>query len=391
MKKIICLILSFLNYEYLFAQYIQDSVYVQSEFRYYNVHVPVNYNGFSNLPLVLGFHGGGNQGWGNLDYYSEFKNKSDSAGFLLIFPEGKKYTSSIFYGWNAGTCCYPNSTNNTDDIGFVNILLDTLLHHFNIDTNKIYAFGNSAGGMFSLRLACEMSQRFAAIGVSNGTQTFYFCNPIRAVPIINIHSLADSVVFFAGGIGNQSVVYGVNLISQDSLTKFWQSLNSCQTSDTIHNGGDTSFTFIQTHNCDCSEITFDNYFTSDGGHTWAGGPPTGSTSVSNQISSTELMWDFFANHTLHECEDTLINNQKPIIKKEISIFPNPTTTKFTINTTGNGLLSIYDLLGNKIFEKLIVNNSEQINFQPSSNGVFIAKLINSEYILEKKLFFFSDF
>lgn len=85
-----------MNYEYLFAQYIQDSVYVQSEFRYYNVHVPVNYNGFSNLPLVLGFHGGGNQGWGNLDYYSEFKNKSDSAGFLLIFPEGKNIPVAFF-------------------------------------------------------------------------------------------------------------------------------------------------------------------------------------------------------------------------------------------------------------------------------------------------------
>ncbi|MEI7801056.1 MAG: T9SS type A sorting domain-containing protein [Bacteroidota bacterium] len=371
----------------LFAQYSDDSMLVGSDIRYYHVHVPANYNGTSNLPLVLAFHGGGNLGWSNLEYYSELKLKSDSSGFLLVFPQGKKYTTSMFFGWNAGTCCYPNSTNNTDDIGFVNLLLEALIQNYNIDTNRIYACGNSAGGMFSLRLACEMSNRFAAVGISNGTQTFFNCIPQKAVPIINIHSMADSVVYFAGGIGNQSVVYGVNLISQDSLLKFWATLQGCQSIDTLNFGGDSTFTLLRAHDCSCTDVTFDSYYTTDGGHTWAGGPPTGGTPVSYQVSATNLMWDFFAAHSLHECTDTIANYNSKVLERNSLIFPNPVMNEFEIIGCQNSELSIFDLFGRKLLEQKINSNAEKIFFRPDSPGVYVLRISGVDEITEQKIIY----
>ena len=100
--------------------------------------------------------------------------------------------------WNSGSGF---SKSETDDLGFVETLLDQLGETRNIDTDRVYAIGMSNGGMMSYLLACRLSQRIAAIASVTGSMTVDSENCIanRPVPVMQIHGVEDDVVL--GGPG----------------------------------------------------------------------------------------------------------------------------------------------------------------------------------------------
>ncbi len=111
---------------------------------------------------------------------------ADTAGIVVVYPNGIDET------WNV------SSTTGTDDVGFISALIDTVDYQYSIDLNRVFATGMSMGGFMSYRLACELSERIAAIASVTGLQAFYPCNPNRPVPILQFHGTADPVVPYAG-------------------------------------------------------------------------------------------------------------------------------------------------------------------------------------------------
>ncbi|MBU3715331.1 MAG: phospholipase [Ferruginibacter sp.] len=299
MKKLILFsytLLAFLNS--LKSQDIYDSVYFKNRWRTFMTHLPSGYSPDSKYPLVLCFHGGQNGatqsqlGWRAIAYMSKLNQKSDSAKFILVYPEGTVINN--IRTWNAGACCPPAMNYNIDDVGFTNNMLDSLFEKYSIDTTRVYAAGSSNGAMLCFRLACELSNRIAAIATISATQAFFPCNPLRKMPIINIHSKVDDAVPYNGGVGVGPS--GVNFISQDSTMKIWKYINQCVINDTIVNGRDTNYTHIRIHNGICN-TEFHQFATSDGGHSWPGGNPNNNP-VSYQINATDLLWSFFQHYRL---------------------------------------------------------------------------------------------
>lgn len=95
MKKLLLLIcLNFIVLTCCFGQTdIYDSIFVGNVWRKYNIHLPLGYNSNTNYPLILGFHGGqqgtaSSQGWNQFAYQSNLSAKSDSSGFIVVYPEG---------------------------------------------------------------------------------------------------------------------------------------------------------------------------------------------------------------------------------------------------------------------------------------------------------------
>jgi polyhydroxybutyrate depolymerase len=68
-----------------------------------------------------------------------------------------------------------------------------------IDPKRIYAAGFSQGGMLAYRLACEMSDTFAAVASVSGPMTYRLCQPQQAVSVMHVHGLADEYVPYSGG------------------------------------------------------------------------------------------------------------------------------------------------------------------------------------------------
>ncbi len=360
------------------SQNIYDSIYVGNRWRTYMTHLPVGYNQTKKYPLVFCFHGGqannASLGWSAIAFQSKLSQKSDSAGFIVVYPEGTVFNNNR--SWNAGKCCPPAMNQNIDDVGFVNYLLNELLKSYSIDSLSVYATGSSNGGMLCYRLACELSERFAAIAPNACSQMFFPCNPTRKVPIIHFHSYADNEVPYNGGTGTGPS--GVSMTSQDSTMKIWRALNNCQSVDTIVNGKGLNYDFIKIHNCSC-KVEYHHYSTTDGGHSWPGGNPNNNP-ASKQINATDLLWEFFKQYKLG-CLNTGVGEAETH-SEVLSVFPNPTNGVVYFSKSNNAMpFKLIDATGKTIY----FGNSNSLDLSEITPGVYYLLIETENGVTRKKI------
>ena len=341
-------------------------------------HLPTGYNSSIDYPIILAFHGGqannASIGWSAIAYQSRLNQKSDSAGFIVVYPEGSVFNNNRT--WNAGNCCPPAMNQNVDDVGFIDNLLDTLFLNYSIDTARVYATGSSNGGMMCYRLACELSERFAAIAPNASTQMYFPCNPTRNVPIIHFQSYVDTEVPYNGGFGTGPS--GAFMISQDSTMHLWHTINNCSTVDTIVNGNGSNYDFITIYNCDCG-VEFHQYNTTDGGHSWPGGNPNNNP-VSTQLSATYLLWEFFQNYTLG-CVTTGIHING--YDNNLFIYPNPATNTINIdNLKAKTSFVVFNTFGQIV---LTGTTEKTIDINSLTKGIYYLRLENGNSFKAVKL------
>lgn len=352
---------------YSYAQY--DSILFDGYERTYLVHLPPGYTGSTNIPLLIAMHGGFGNAF-NMENQSRISDKADIENFIVVYPEGVKGGAFEISSWNAGWCCGYASSSDVDDVGFIDTLLDKLINNYSIDTNRIYATGMSNGGFMSYRLACELSDRIAAIAPVAASMSMTSCESQRPVPVISFHSYIDSSIPYEGGVGD-GVSNHYNP-SQSSVLNAWSILNDCKTSnDTIiHNEG---YTFIKWTNCEC-EAEIHHYATQDGGHSWPGGNQTViGDPVSIYISATNLMWDFFMKHSL-DCNTFSAINTSANHEKTITVFPNPAKRKIKIRIFEKWddlEISLYTIMGELVFK---MQNQTEIDLNNMVNGIYLIKI-----------------
>lgn len=168
--------------------------------RTYHLHVPPAYDGKRAVPLLIALHGGGGDGKG-MQQLSAWDTTADKEGFIVAYPDGsgRKFRGKTVGSWNGGRCCPPASKNKTDDVGFIRKLIAEVSQNFSIDEGRIYATGHSNGGIMAYRLACDLSDKIAAIGPMGGQGVFENCDQKRAVSILHIHGTEDRCAQFNGG------------------------------------------------------------------------------------------------------------------------------------------------------------------------------------------------
>lgn len=81
-------------------QFITTSFVHESRTREYIIYIPANYDSTSPVPLVLNFHGFTSNA-GQQIYYGDFKSIADTAGFLIVAPEGTRDVGNNTH-WNVG-------------------------------------------------------------------------------------------------------------------------------------------------------------------------------------------------------------------------------------------------------------------------------------------------
>ena len=368
-----------------------DSLYHNEIWRNYLVHLPANYDQNANIkyPLVLVLHGGFGNAY-NIEEQSQFSSKSDTAKvpFIVVYPEGVKSPLNIST-WNAGGCCGYAASSNVDDVGFISALLDTIEQKYLIDVNRIYASGMSNGGMMTYRLAAELNYRFAAVApVASVMVNENKFEPNNAIPIIHFHSFLDNNVPIDGGLGDGFANYTYPPL--DSILNIWANLNSCSIFDTVFNDNEKYLHETWTNCRDKNNIVL--YVTYDGGHSWPGGtvPRIGGDQVSKQINATDLIWDFFQQHSR---ENTTKTNFSETLISEFELYqnyPNPfnpvTNIEYKIPYLKNRRYNsnsiriiVYDILGKEV-QTLVNETSEpqkyKIQFDASNlaSGIYFYRL-----------------
>jgi polyhydroxybutyrate depolymerase len=260
--------------------------------RSYLMHIPPSYDPKKKTPVVVAFHGA-IMTPEMMTQFSGLNKKADEAGFIVVYPTGTG--SGLFLTWNAGG--FWKIANNSDDVGFVNKLLDDLPRVANIDPKRIFATGVSNGAMMCYRVAAELSERIAAIAPVSGTMVSDDFKPKRPVPVMHFHGTADMLVPF-GEAGKKTAIRGV-----DDCLQMWIKVDGCPKEPTVKelpNRADKLHVTRKTYGPgkEGSEVIL--YTIEGGGHTWPGMPPPvewiGRSTMN--ISANDLMWDFFKRHPL---------------------------------------------------------------------------------------------
>jgi polyhydroxybutyrate depolymerase len=299
--------------------------------RPYIVHLPPSYDGTVPFPVVIDLHGGGGSAegarartcpGGNLNDPGCLDRVADCNGFITVYPDGTPDPRAPFmrtfdagggagkYACVSGVAC----TTKVDDIRYFTDLIDTLEHDFTIDPARIYVTGLSNGGAMSQRLACEMSDRIAAIApIAGGNQyaALDSCSTVRPMPVLEMHGTADRCWPLDGGRQTCVAVTPPSdrgaFVSISSTVASWANLNGCQSTPIVENLPDvdptdgTTVTRISYQGCSRGgDVVF--LRVNGGGHTWPGGsnvlPGAVAGKVSREFNASKVMWEFFKAHPM---------------------------------------------------------------------------------------------
>ena len=286
--------------------------------RTYAVHVPPGLPPSAPAPLVFAFHGGGQTATA-FEGFAHLQAKSDSSGFILVEPEGTPALPGTSPGtldvWNAGNCCElaAQVNDNVDDVGFVAAMLASLEGELCVDAKRVFATGFSNGAMLAHRLACQLSDRIAAIAAVSGgmgnrnldvtpVQTLFPCSPGRPVSVLHIHGTQDACYPFDGGYVPLSAITAEPVMT--TVTD-WAGRNGCSSGppSTVLTAG-----IATCQQYPCPEAGEVELCTIDGGgHYWPGGDDWTASEVvcglnqgvrSMDLIANDALWSWFLRHPM---------------------------------------------------------------------------------------------
>ena len=277
------------------------------------IYVPTTHDGASELPLVLNFHGFGSNGQQQAAV-SGYEALAEEEGFIVVHPTGIPASGDeeARNSWEVVALDDPGK----DDLAFVDELLDLLIADYCVDQSRVYATGMSGGGLFTSRLACDMSDRIAAAVSVAGFAYSDTCQPDRAVPFMAIHGTEDPTVPFDGDLtGTQfegeafiEILFEDNPIP-DQFGEFAVAMGCSPEEQRVQQSPEVMVTTYQ--DCDdAAPMVF--YEVIGGGHSWPSSPLTAPDSrfadrlaeiqgyTTFEIDATVDGWAFLSEHTLED-------------------------------------------------------------------------------------------
>ncbi len=283
----------------------RHTITVDGRERHYYLHLPAGRESDEPLPLVLALHGGGRRGDARraADAYG-FKALADRERFIVAYPNG------IGNAWNDGRGFNYDGPIETDvdDVGFLSALIDHLIREHNADAHRVYMTGLSNGGMMTLRFACELTSKLAAIApviASIPTNILGTCRPSTHLPVLVMNGTADPLVPWDGGYVRFRRTTMGRVVSTDQTVQFWVGHNGCKSEPTIvplpdkdTNDNSTVDVVTYANSKNGSEVIL--YAIQGGGHTLPGSiipdRPRLLGHKNMDIQASEVIWTFFKRH-----------------------------------------------------------------------------------------------
>jgi polyhydroxybutyrate depolymerase len=330
------------------AQETKEKVTVDDGDRNYMVRLPKGYDAKQHYPVVILLHGM-NQDPEDMERLTGFDALADKDGIIAVYPiavhgrwnagvrpqearpatmapgrrryggGGAGYPGGGGGGYPGGGGGYPGGGGQqprskepdedrrpaaADDVAFFTAMLDQLGTKFSVDASRIYAAGLSEGGFMSLRLACALGDRLAAVAaVSAAMPKTMICLPSRPVPLVMISGTSDPVVPYGGG-----TEHNMNLatLSVEDSAKTWAKYDRCgekpEKSKLPASAKGGMETKVDTYNGCQKDAQVVLYSIKGAGNTWPGGEQyeaenaIGRTSA--DLNADEVLWNFFATRKL---------------------------------------------------------------------------------------------
>lgn len=265
--------------------------------REYLLHVPESYDPTKPAALVLSLHAGATWPAHQMNL-SRWNRLADENGFIVVYPSGTPELFNVARQWRT----FRPGPGLERDVLFISELIDRLQSRYNIDPARIYADGMSNGGGMAYVLACELSDRIAAVGLVAPAQSLPsdWCGSTRPVPMMAFFGDADPMVPYEGGpLGDPfNPVKPVFPAARDFVAA-WARRNGCA-ADPVASRVAPDVTRLEYPQCaEGAAVVLHTLL--GGGHSWPGGKPMPEWRVGATITSidaTAELWAFFQEHRL---------------------------------------------------------------------------------------------
>ena len=282
--------------------------------REFFIYIPEKYtSGRSPAALLLSLHGYTSTARTNLGY-SGFQSLAEGEGFLVVYPQGSILPTTQETHWNVGGW---TSQSTTDDIDFIDSMIDYLDSNYLVNLNRIYSTGMSNGGYMSLLLACQLSEKIAAVASVTGSmtpETYDGCNAQHPIPTLQIHGTNDSDVPYNGVWWSLSI---------EDVISYWVNYNNCNINPTITSfpdldllDGSTVDHFVYS-DCD-NDVTTEHIKVLGGNHTWPGSAfDLPGLNTNQDINASILVWQFFSKYDINGLINPPMSISEHIKQKEV--------------------------------------------------------------------------
>ena len=286
----------------------EETLFHQGRERQYLLHIASSYDSKYVVPLVFVFHGGGGNAK-QIARFTGFNDLSDQHKFLVVYPQG------IDGHWNDGrnAQAFREQDLQINDIDFILKLLDHLKQQYSIDEKRVFATGLSNGGIFCQRLAIEQSAHFAAVATVIGSiaeplaKNFH---PEKAISVMIMNGTDDPLVPYDGG----EVLPGLgkmfrtaqrgSVLSTERALELWIKHNRITVQPDVEplpNINQDDGATVERTEWSNNDVSVVLYKIIGGGHTYPGGaqylPERIIGATCRDIEASEIIWNFFANHT----------------------------------------------------------------------------------------------
>ena len=337
--------------------------------REYRLYVPPSYRPGHPAPLLFNLHGYTSNAQ-DQEFYGDFRAIADTAGFLLVHPNGTLDGYGNRY-WN--TFSVPGS-GGPDDAAFLSDLLAALSQQYSVDASRVYSTGFSNGGFMSYELACRLGNRVAAVASVSGslaTARAAGCAPGRPTPVLEIHGTADTTVPYYGN---------AQFVAVPGVLSYWVQVNGDHATPTTTAVPDLD----PSDGCTAEHLvwaggrngaTVAHFRIVGGGHTWPGSAYT--IGVTNHdIKASQEIWRFLRGYQLSE----LLPTAAPALPTAtLRVYPNPAGEAATVQLTGPAALRpeqvrAYDALGRAV--PVLASGRGELRLDVSAwpTGVYVLRL-----------------
>lgn len=153
--------------------------------RSYHIRLPDDWDGETELPVLLHFHGWGRQG-DLIVKHQRISGHTRRRGVLLVAPNGNGRSWDF---WDA----------DSRDVPFAAAVIEDVAARFPIDRDQIFVSGYSYGSAMAWRYACQNGDGVAALLAISGSLRQSENCPQGPRDIRHVHGYADTVMDFPMG------------------------------------------------------------------------------------------------------------------------------------------------------------------------------------------------
>jgi polyhydroxybutyrate depolymerase len=329
------------------AQETKEKVTVDDTDRTFMVRLPKGYDASKKYPVVVLLHGI-NQDADDMERLTRFDEVADADGIIAVYPRalhgrwnvgvypavqrpmmgpgrrrgygggypGGGYPGGGYPGGGGG---YPGGGGQqnpnrppddekrsapADDVAFIGQMLDAMQTKFSVDAARVYAVGLSEGGFMSMRLGCNLGDRFAAVATVGATMPKTMtCLPPRPISVVMVNGTSDPVVPYGGGTEHN---LSLTTLSAEDSAKAWARIDRCaekpEKSKLPEKSKGGMETKVDTYNGCHNDAQVALYSVKGAGNTWPGGEQYEAENAigktSSDLDANRTIWSFLVTKKL---------------------------------------------------------------------------------------------